>query len=383
MTVSYSIVGDSKGKTLTVIFSDGSVHQVADSHPNFVRIQDYLITSDDLDETRIRENLDLILKAGTQLTALSERVSVAGNRILFDGDNIDESLSNHILRLIEAQDEDGWGALVNFLEKINTNPSESSRNSLYAWLRDRDFAITREGDFIAYKGVAVNSDGVSVSISHGTATVDGVVHVGAIPNGNGSVITMPRSDVNSDTNIGCSTGLHAGTWEYASGFARGRVLTVKINPRDVVSVPEDCNFQKLRVCRYEVIDETEVQYVGTTYTYDEDDDFVEISSEDGVDFWGDDEPDEDTEYEDWEDAWSHDIDQEIRERFDVEVGVYPEDLVNVLTDDYYWDYDAAVEAVYGPEDEPEPEPEPEDAPVPVHDFLGPVRLRYTDGDPAQ
>jgi hypothetical protein len=33
------------------------------------------------------------------------------------------------------------------------------------------------------------------------------------------------------------------------------VVKVKINPRDVVSVPRDCDFQKLRTCRYEVLAE--------------------------------------------------------------------------------------------------------------------------------
>ena len=29
---------------------------------------------------------------------------------------------------------------------------------------------------------------------------------------------------------------------------------MSVNPRDVVSVPKDCEFQKLRCCRYVVLD---------------------------------------------------------------------------------------------------------------------------------
>ena len=32
-----------------------------------------------------------------------------------------------------------------------------------------------------------------------------------------------------------------------------QVVVCKVNPRDVVSVPTDSNFGKLRVCRYEVV----------------------------------------------------------------------------------------------------------------------------------
>ena len=30
-------------------------------------------------------------------------------------------------------------------------------------------------------------------------------------------------------------------------------MVCKVNPKDVVSVPTDCKFQKLRTCRYEVV----------------------------------------------------------------------------------------------------------------------------------
>lgn len=34
-------------------------------------------------------------------------------------------------------------------------------------------------------------------------------------------------------------------------------MVVKIDPKDVVSVPSDCSFQKLRACRYIVVAENE------------------------------------------------------------------------------------------------------------------------------
>jgi hypothetical protein len=55
---------------------------------------------------------------------------------------------------------------------------------------------------------------------------------------------------------GCSVGLHVGTYDYASNFTLN-VLEVHVNPRDVVSVPTDSNWAKVRCCRYVVIKEVE------------------------------------------------------------------------------------------------------------------------------
>jgi hypothetical protein len=120
------------------------------------------------------------------------------------------------------------------------------------------------------------------SINTGRAIVDGKVYSGAIPNGVGAVVEMPRGEVQHDPSVGCHTGLHAGTHDYASNFSQGKVLLVEINPRDVVSVPTDCNWQKIRTCRYTVKDISEAKITTTLYgdldedyddEYDDDEDY--------------------------------------------------------------------------------------------------------------
>jgi hypothetical protein len=55
----------------------------------------------------------------------------------------------------------------------------------------------------------------------------------------------------------CSTGLHFCSKEYLDHFGGhdSRTVILKINPRDVVSIPADYNATKGRTCRYEVIGE--------------------------------------------------------------------------------------------------------------------------------
>lgn len=268
MSFQYNLVGDSKGQTLTVIFSDGSLQPVSSSHVEFTRILGYLVDTpiEEIDEDHVRKMVDISGAVANRLTVLSERVSVAGSNVLFDGDKIDSAIADHILRLLQEDDESGWRPLVNFLEKIATNPDPESRDSLYTWLSVNNFTLTPSGDFVAYKGVRV-IDGVSHSINEGTAFVDGVEVTGPIPNPLGAVVSMPRASVDIDRAVGCSTGLHAGVYSYAKAFARGRVVTVHINPRDVVSVPSDCSSQKLRVSRYVVSEETDDVYTIPTIAH--------------------------------------------------------------------------------------------------------------------
>ena len=58
-----------------------------------------------------------------------------------------------------------------------------------------------------------------------------------------------------DHTKGCSAGLHVGTYDYACNWAGsgGVVVLVTFNPKDIVSVPSDCEFQKIRVSNYEVL----------------------------------------------------------------------------------------------------------------------------------
>jgi hypothetical protein len=233
-------------------FIDGQMYSATDSHPNFARIQEMCQQGNE----RVVDLFDVSNAAQERFRRLSERVSVRNGVIYLDGEAVNNSLTQQVIRFLDDGVDD-FEPLVLFFEKVQTNPNPHSREQLYRWLADRDFTINSVGNIIAYKGVKTmpGENGTEYqSIHHGTAIVDGVEHNGAIPNPIGSVIEMPRSNVQHDPSMGCHQGLHAGTWHYASGFAQGAVLTVEINPRDVVSVPTDCSDQKMRVCRYTVLD---------------------------------------------------------------------------------------------------------------------------------
>lgn len=184
---------------------------------------------------------------------LSDRLAVVNDTITLDGDVIDNSLTEQILRHLADGVED-WKPLVLFFEKVLQNSDQHSREQLYSWVAAQDISITDEGDLVCYKGVSPAPDGGWQSGWSGTAIVGGVVVNGYIPNAIGSTIEMPRSEVDSNPNASCSTGLHVGSFDYAASYGRnGAMLEVHVNPRDFVSVPSHAHGEKARTCRYTVI----------------------------------------------------------------------------------------------------------------------------------
>lgn len=281
--VKYNLVSNDDSDNITVVV-DGEMY-IADSNhnPNFTEIVSRVLA----DDVSVVDLFDLEKTVTKKFERLSERIVVRNGNILFDGSPVNDVLGQQVLRFVEDEVED-WKPLVLFWEKLAQNPNPHSRDQLYRWLQDRNFQISKNGNIVGFKGVAVDADGVFRSIHAGPAVVDDEEVNGYVPNAIGSVIEMPRANVQFDSGIGCSSGLHVGTYRYAKEFAQGAVLTVSVNPRDVVSVPVDCDAEKLRVCRYRVVNSTPVEWSGAV-----------SDVEDGDDDWSDDDYDNEENYEVW------------------------------------------------------------------------------------
>lgn len=233
------------GVAAFTVAGEGLLVTVLASNPNFDRI----VAAAEAGEpaATIRDLAHPSHGAAERMRRVSDKVTIDGDRLLFDGDVIDTALSRAILDRVNAGDRH-WAALVTFLERLAANPSDRARRHLYRWLNDRAVTICDDGSFIAYKGV--RADGTSVHA--GPGVVDGAAMNGHLPNATGSVISIDRDLVDPDRDTACSVGLHVGTLAYAQRFA-SRLLTVKVDPADVVAVPKDSANQKIRVCRYQVL----------------------------------------------------------------------------------------------------------------------------------
>jgi len=222
---------------LTVVV-DGKQHTILASNPAFAsavsafQIKDFDALMLALDPSRKFLNL----------YAKYEQIEVKDGSVFVDGDVIQSVVADRIINFLA----DGIDCLpiFKFITRLQLNPSKRAVDELYTFLEHKNLPYTESGTFLAYK--AVRNDFTDK-------------HSGKFFNGVGEVLSMPRNKVDDDKNVGCSYGFHAGTLKYASEFACGndKMVLVEIDPADVVSIPTDCEFQKLRTCRYKVVAEYE------------------------------------------------------------------------------------------------------------------------------
>lgn len=140
----------------------------------------------------------------------------------------------------------------NFWKNLQENPSRTSVSELYDFLSYKDLPLTEDGCFLAYK--RLDDKFWSINGNKNTTVLKGKVDKdGKIYNGIGEEIEVLRRDVDDNREHHCSDGLHIGSRDYAQNFASGKMVVVKVNPKDVVSVPSDYNCQKCRVAAYQVV----------------------------------------------------------------------------------------------------------------------------------
>lgn len=181
-------------------------------------------------------------------------VSISGGRVLYDGTPIHNVVSEKLLSMIRAGDVDvsPW---IKFIEKLMRNPSKNSVEQLYNFLNYKELPITEDGDVLGYKGL--QPDFWSQKGNTRTRVICGKTNEqGQIFNGIGEIIEVERNSVVDNPNVECAEGIHIGSYNYAKNWAgsEGKLVLVKFSPEHAVSVPH-ADFEKLRVCRYEVIAE--------------------------------------------------------------------------------------------------------------------------------
>lgn len=244
---------------LTLVLNN-KTYQVLPDHINYKMILEALpnATADEL--------LEIVDVEKAVSTFSDGLVEIKNGKVMYEGEEVHGSISKRILEFMSKGLP--FQPLVNFLNNLMENPSMQSQKELYDFLEHEHLPITEDGHFLAYK--AVRSDFKDK-------------YRGVFDNSVGQIVKMQRAKVDDDRARGCSDGLHAGALNYVAGYGSlengDRIVIVKINPSDVVSVPSDCNCEKLRTCRYEVVGEYQGELLKPLYSasftedeYSEDDD---------------------------------------------------------------------------------------------------------------
>lgn len=240
--------------TLTAVVN-GSVYTVDKTHGNY----DGLLSaykSGSVDQfinlyskTKTEVVLEKIVTVGKGLEFVDGKLSYNGNPVHH----------TYLDRIIAARKE-GFpiDPMLKFLENWLQNPSARAKDEGPDFLANRNLPITEDGCFLAYK--SVGSDWYSKASGNLTLLSGKTNSRGQIYNAVGEVIECLRNEVHAERSNECSKGLHVGGLDYSgpSGWYHSsgdKVVICKVNPKDVVSVPKDHNAQKVRVCKYEVVEE--------------------------------------------------------------------------------------------------------------------------------
>ena len=175
--------------------------------------------------------------------------------IVLNGETLPALFTGRVLEMAKSGEDPA--PIFAFAARLAKNPSENSRAQLFRFLQHKHLAITPEGFVLAYK--AVRQDYFDW-------------HSATYKNTPGATLSMPREAVDPDSKGDCRPGFHVGTLSYAQGFEKVKgpslFLVCRVDPADVVSVPDDCDCQKMRVCSYYVVGHYGAELSSTTSSED-------------------------------------------------------------------------------------------------------------------
>jgi hypothetical protein len=231
-------------------FANGKLHSVQSDHPGFAHVRELLLSTGitPVDADELIEIIDVrvaIAKAAESPTYQ--------NVLEFDGDNLmyrGAPLHGVWVDKILAFREKGYNfePIFKALESLLKNPSGRARDRFSIFAERSQFGFLPDGRMGAFK--AVRGDFTDL-------------RTGTFDNSPGKTVEMVRADVNDDPEQACSYGLHLGAMGYVRTFGHwdgsraNKVVFCAFWPEDVVAVPVDYDGEKMRVCKYEVIEEVD------------------------------------------------------------------------------------------------------------------------------
>lgn len=253
---------------------NGQPHLFDPSHPHYTSLIQ-CVHAGDADE------LVNLLNTGLQVENWSHGdFEFAEGILLFEGEQVAKDPTNRIVECMQQGFPHEF--MLNYLTNLYDNVSERAVQESYKWSSHKGLPITEDGMLVGYKGVRTYT-GETIQGKNGEIKEGDLVDIytgNSFRNNVGDTASMKRRQVCDDHTQGCDSGLHVGTYDYACNWAgnTGVVVLVKFNPKDIVSVPSDCNCEKMRVSSYEVISVAREQLEEAVYSedyYDDQEDYLD------------------------------------------------------------------------------------------------------------
>ena len=248
---------------------NGQPHLFDPSHPHYSALVESVHTED-------ADEFIKLLNTGFIVEDWSDGdFEFRDGHLYFEGEQVAKDPTNRIVECLQQGFPHRF--MMNYLTNLYDNVSERAVQESYKWSSHKGLPITEDGMMVGYKGVKTYS-GETIQAKNGEIKEGDLVDIytgNSFRNNVGDTASMKRRQVCDDHTQGCDTGLHVGTYDYACDWAgsTGVVVLVKFNPKDIVSVPSDCECQKMRVSSYEVISVAREQLEEAVYSDEHDDEY--------------------------------------------------------------------------------------------------------------
>ena len=220
-------------KQLTVHFANGDVAVWSATNPEMPRILE-LCKNAQWGEIETLNNINKAIMKSKNVVVEKDTIKIDGVTVL--------NTATPIMEFIKVLQKKGVidseiSRIKPFLENMFENPFIDAVQEIYDYCKAMDFEITDDGCFLAYKNV--RSD------------LGSIFDNGQTKHKIGEYTEVKMYDTER-TNT-CSKGLHFCSKSYLQHYVGEVTIIVKINPKDVVSIPVDYNFAKGRCRKYLVV----------------------------------------------------------------------------------------------------------------------------------
>jgi hypothetical protein len=248
------------------IFIDGVLHQIGGDHLSYNGIMEAIKAGD-------KDKVKSLVDARKAVEDFSNgSVTIKGDEVFWNGMKMHGAITTRMISMMR----EGFdiSPLVNFMDRLMQNPSKQAVDEAYMFFEACDLPITPDGYFLAFKkvndnffdvhsGTVCNKPAHMMSLEEAARFKPGVISGKkgevCVQVRNGIThVSMPRNMVDDKRDNTCSEGLHFCSKSYLNNFGGSRIVVLKIDPKDVVSIPSDYNNAKGRCSSYQVVDELKV-----------------------------------------------------------------------------------------------------------------------------
>lgn len=216
------------------IIINSKAFSIAPDHVNYTRIKAALRRKDCPKVLSLIDIVAAINKAGKGKVVVKDGKVFYNNKISH----------NYVAKKILEMKRKGFAIdhMIRFMENLMQNPNEAVKTDLLQFMEYGKLPICSDGTFLCYK--RVRDDFTSFYDSKTDNRV-------------GQSPALKWEQCDCDRNNTCAPSLHACSFSYLPYYCsgQGRVIMVKINPKEVAAIPVDMSQTKLRCRTYTVLED--------------------------------------------------------------------------------------------------------------------------------